>query len=111
MSDSVGDVPVLELVHLRVDPDSIQQFTDCASRAMVHLAAAEGCLSFGLKQSRDEPTLFALLIEWKTEKSVELFREAAAHVPFRDLLGRHLLKADVYHFGNPPVHAVSTLDR
>ncbi len=63
--------------------------------AMLQAERAAASMS-GLKRSLDESTLFALLIEWTSVTSVELFRNAAAHGPFRGLLGRHLLQADVY---------------
>ncbi|UPK38540.1 antibiotic biosynthesis monooxygenase [Bradyrhizobium sp. 186] len=98
MSSDAG--PVLEIVHFRIDPRAVVPFAECAREAFGLLAGVEGCVSHDLKRSVEEPSLFALIIEWVLRVDLNRFREAAAHHPFQELLSRHLLQAEVYHFAD-----------
>ena len=58
------------VAHLVANPDKIDELCDALAALIEPTRAEEGCLSYELLQSRDNPTQFTFVEEWTSEAAL-----------------------------------------
>lgn len=82
---------VLEVATITVLPGHERAFEAAVAEAIPLFEAAQGALAMSLAATVERPTVYRLLVTWASlDDHLVGFRESAAFVRWRELIGPHL---------------------
>lgn len=88
-----------EIAQIRIKPDAQAAFEAGVRAAEPCFKAAEGCRSFRLERSIEDPLTYRLVVGWDTvDHHMVIFRASDGFARWRELAGPHFAEApQVYH--------------